>query len=133
MGTWYSYEAFCAKYEFNGTIVNFLEYLTILQSIPKEWIKLAKLHGDPKYQTAQEKICSTPKLTKYVYNLLVAKRGILSACRSRWENKLNMELTDEYWRVITMRVFQIRNSVKLRWFQFRLLNLILTTNIDRFR
>ena len=48
-----------------------------------------------------------------------------------WEQELDMEFTDEQWSKWLLEVGKLTNSVKLRDFQYRIMNRCLTLNVHR--
>ena len=50
-------------------------------------------------------------------------------CIDKWNDLLSIHLMDEDWFKISHYNWKCTQEVKLRWFQFRLLNRILCTNI----
>ena len=128
-GTWFTYDDFCTKYGSN--LINFLDYLTLTKNIPKTWKQLLKLTGNANDQSEIVKIMKSVKVSKYVYDNMLTKSDVKFTARYKWECLLQIEITDKRWRNIITDVYTISNCTKLRWFQFRLLNHILTTNLQR--
>ena len=129
--SWYTYDRFLIKNSLTSSVINYLDYYAIINSIPKEWKRLANLKGETNDKLLVDKLFTMTKISKFVYDLLVTRRGIKSTARTRWENKMQIEIIEDKWGKYMSTVYDVTNSVKLRWFQFRTLNLILTTNSDR--
>ena len=125
--TWYTFDQFIQKYP---NSINFLDYYTLIQNIPREWLKIQRLQGG-NTQRFTERIMKIDKVSKAVYDWLIIQKIPKMTARVRWEHKLAMEITDNVWQAMLKDVFALTNCTKLRWFQFRLLNHTLVTNVKR--
>ena len=129
---WYTCEQFINKYTVD---INFLDYLTIVKNIPKEWKKIIKLNIGPEGRDTLATICKKQnKISRYIYNDSLENRPDLSGKnRIKWEQIVDKEITPNKWQVINVHAYSITNCTKLRWFQFRTLHHVLTTNVTRHR
>ena len=115
-----------------GPILTILEYNSLLAAIPPAWRNILK-YGD---QTTQEKtkferLEETKNRTRYFYSSLVMLKKSPQAVKEIWERDLGIHISSEEWSIMWIGIFKSTNSVKLRDFQYRILNRILTTNLSR--
>ena len=135
-GTWYTFQQFIEKY---GSIIDVITYTTLLLSIPKEWIRILKKKDymgiDNNFRIQKiDKINKNKKnkhtCTKIIYQDAVQKIATSNdKKRFQWEKDLNIEINDSKWEKMYTHVYELTESTKLRFFQYRLLNRSLTTNI----
>ena len=121
---WLTVQEFKQKYDLK---INYLDYWSIVQNIPKEWVRLFKIKRDNQL-SINTQLSNRNKIMRCVYQIMVQEIKIKDTARYRWECKLQMEITDQTWDNHVSDVFKITNYTKLRWFQFRMFNHILTTN-----
>ena len=124
---WYNHDQFQL---INRTQINYLDYLTIVRNLPKEWENTIKLRGEP-HKTLLDVVLKQPKPAKTLYQTSIQKKNILFNARNKWELILNIEISDKAWQNYLLDVYKVTNCTKLRWFQFRLLNHIVMTNLIR--
>jgi hypothetical protein len=128
-GTVLSHNQFQSKYNIR---VNFLQYAGVVKSIPKEW-KVA-LIIDQERKIAQTKskiqnILTLPKVSKFVYKKLIeSKIERPDKCIEKWKNDLTMDIEIEKWRQFCSNVYTVSQIPHQQYFQYKLLNRILTTN-----
>ena len=122
-----NYDEFVQKFE--NIRLNFLEYQSLVAAIPKEWIRLLKIESMP-HQSMENKLQKTTKISKTIYDDCSIKLTRLDTkYRHRWEELLNLEVSDKVWDNITTTTNKLTNSTKLRAFQYRLQNFALVVNI----
>ena len=126
---WFTYEEFKQKYP--QIKINYLDYNTVIRNIPKIWHRLFKITTESWYKTIEEKIETKVKKAKFIYEIQLSEKSMDVQIRHKWEKILDIELTDENWVKCVDQTFSVSNCPKLRWFQFRLVNFILTTNVHR--
>ena len=131
--TWLSYEEFIMLHGLHNNIVNFLDYYTIVKNIPKYWIHLLKLDNDPTLKNPIQELEKAPKKSAFVYKQMIVEKQLEQKARYRWENILHCEIDDNAWYKHCTYVYKCTNCTKLRWFQFRQINHIITTNYDRYK
>ena len=66
---------------------------------------------------------------KLFYELLLKNVNVTHNTSTKWQNELNTVITKHDWENICMLPMRISKDTKLQWFQFRLLNHILGTNV----
>ena len=115
----------------NGNKVNFLEYLSIIKSVPKEWLKVIKHKINTEISgTGKQLVQNNMKCTKKVYWYLIEKKqSRVAPMRLKWEEMLNLEITDDMWNQSYVKTMCLTNSTKLRFFQYRLINGYILTNV----
>ena len=129
-GKFLSFDELCRKYDLNDNAI--LDYYAVLKAIPKNW--------EASITTPQvvicneiEKISTVKKASAWAYSCLLDKNSVEDKARIRWNNELNIGLDKADWENIRIETFKLSLSVKLRWFQYRLLSRRLTTNTTRNR
>ena len=128
---WYSFEEFENKY---GNIPNFtfLHYASILKAIPKEWKHVMKNRCNEIRDSLVEKV-KKGKPGKIIYQYILEKIHVPTKNVLKWEKLLNRDFSNQLWEQIIMYIYKVTNCTKLRWFQFRQINLVITTNVRRAR
>ena len=101
--------------------IEWLEYRTIIEALPKEWKKILKTTNDYTCpSTCYENVKSQKKVVKYVYNTLV------STCNNALDTlfiKMSQRHTfnKEQYAEAFVRIHYVTNITKYRDFQYRLL------------
>ena len=120
--------------ELPGITLSLMEYNSLILACPVAWKSIIKLGNwvvpeKSKFQIMEEK----PSFTKYGYWFLVEEKGkfIYDACMKLWEKDLGIQIGEEKWEEILDSTRKITNSTKMRYFQYQILNRIITTNIRR--
>ena len=117
-----------AKLEFNVTMT-WLEYHVLVNSIPKEWILLAKqLNVNLGESTLFENIFTKKCLVKHVYTQLTTSTTLLTRRYEKWTSIFPFEM-EEYIRSFAI-LYKNNLSTKMRDFQYRILMRTIVTNID---
>lgn len=62
---------------------------------------------------------------KQQYNTFINALKVNFKCIEKWNNLLNINVTESDWKIVCNFNWKCTQEVKLRWFQFRLLNRIL--------
>jgi hypothetical protein len=73
-------------------------------------------------------ILKEAKGCKQLYNVFLSGMKVKFKCIDKWNYLLDINLSDKEWFNISHYNWKCTQEVKLRWFQFRLLNRILCTN-----
>ena len=73
---------------------------------------------------AQRKLCSIKKGSKLYYYTLTSS-DIQNTAVSKWQYDFHSDLS---WYIIYLKPFITTQETKLRWFQYRILHRMLTTN-----
>ena len=122
--------------ENHGVILTPLFYLGILAAIPKIWkIKLLQEYesGEMDFESKLDLLKSNDKPTRKIYwEVLEEKYPNFNTIASKqWQVELQSNWTEEEWCRLLLDFYRIIKPVKLRYFQFRVLNKRLTTNRAR--
>lgn len=126
-----SAQEFHKKFQGRGS---FLEYNSLIKAIPKVWRELLK--APVNHETHDDwglgAILTTPKVSNLVYWAIIDNRNYTDARRIIWSTDIpECYSTQEAWEKIHIHINKITCCTKLRYFQYRLLNKYLITNIDR--
>ena len=114
----------------------FLDYAMIIKAIPKEWSNKIKNYTQiPCEQVNEqsgnqfiEKFKAQLKPTKFVYNTLINRAMYVDTARVKWNIEFRTNIDVSAWEKIREMSFKTTISVKLRWFQYRLLSNRIVTN-----
>ena len=115
-----------------GQSIHILDYVKLIQAIPKEWRVLLKnpLIGVP-VKTVLDVVKNAPKVSKILYTYQTDKFVRNTHARSKWEERLNIEISDKRWFEQYNITRKLTPSTALRFFQYRLSNNHLITNVRR--
>ena len=124
-----SYNELILKY---GQVMDFVTYASLLRTIPKAW--LASLRDrtlGESQDTGQEVVPKNLKLSQYVYWAEINKmnKGYARTTKMQWEHELSIQITDSVWSDILSFPFDSVSATKLRYFQFKVSNKYLSTNV----
>ena len=113
-----------------------LDYLAIVSMIPRKWKRKLKdeqiIIENVNNNALIETILSVKKCTRISYD-----RAMLQYCptkdmaREAWNSELKTNLSTGEWERLRMQNYKMTLSVKLKFFQYRLLSKRLTTNVLR--
>lgn len=108
---------------------DFLKYLTLTQSIPREW-KLALKNENintPDTQTIFSLIIKTQQGNKFIYNLLMEKKPQTEKkAEIKWKNQFSDDNLD--WKRIYTTMLKTTKDIKLQNFQYKFLMRVIPTN-----
>ena len=120
-----------------GNIGDFIEYNSVISSIPIKWKRMLKQRSRqnseaPNILTAVEK---SKKVSKTMYDMLINRESEQAYDHGKvaWQTELNMVMEKEEWAAIRTHGHTITKSTKLQLFQFKLLSKKLVTNVHRNR
>ena len=125
-GHLYSYQEFLQKYQLQ---VNFLQYHGIVKAIQSylnsmdvtlEKIEFPNITPQCKFLIKNKKGCHD------FHSLFKIDTYKIPNCQVKWEQ--NLQVNEINWKTVHQIPFKTCVDVKLRWFQYRLLNRILATN-----
>lgn len=136
----YTYQEFITKY---GQIMDFVKYNSLVSLIPKPWIQMLKGRVDQPeiafqraYRNNTTILMEEGRPSTVFYWQLVDVLDNGKEAFAAWARDLNLgvaDFTEQKWQKICQLGFKISLSVKLRSFQYRLLQRWLTTNLIRSR
>ena len=78
--------------------------------------------------SAWDSVCKIRKGCKGFYCVLIRKVKRTKSS-SKWENELDTVITSNDWHSICKRPFKVTTDTKLQWFQYRINNNIIATNM----
>lgn len=112
--------------------LNIMDYNALLAAIPRSYRDLLRsnvthLPG----MTLVEKAMSKKNPAKYLSQLTRNQIIDIDGCQTAWRNDLDDNIDDTMWDNIIVDVHVLTNLDYLRWFQYRLVHRILTTNVRR--
>ena len=116
----------------------YLDYCAVKKAIPKNWkhtIKRQLCAGfkPDESKTTLDLLISKDKPTAWAYNQLLWAELYQDKARIVWNIELSVENNVHDWEQIRIENYKLTLSVKLCWFQYRLLSHRLTTNVTRHR
>ena len=124
-----------AKHKFNLNNGDFLQYLTVVKSIPDGWISIIKnvfvsARDDFVYDinSTHLKLNISTAKSKSSYNILLHTASTQPTSVEKWNNMYN-ELD---WKLIFCLPFKIITSTKIQTFQFKILMRIFPCNKQLF-
>ena len=113
--------------------INIIEYKKLYNAIPKEWYSIIKHNIQTEVEIpASLMVKETIKCSKLLYDKLRDCKKFKTNnrnVRNRWEQLLNQEIRDQVWEKMYKTVISLTLSTKLRFFQYRIMNMYLTTNV----
>ena len=128
-GGFLTWKDFKDKYDIH---VNFLDYYSLLNSIPELWRKNVK--GKDRLEKVENCtlncILGKKKVCAYVYGQLIRNCCTTdnNVRREKWECYLGKQLGDTEWRKVFISNFQATVCTKLRSFQYEIIQRTLVTN-----
>jgi hypothetical protein len=69
------------------------------------------------------------RVVKSIYNALQKKNTNKTKSGQKWEQKLDMICSNSKWKTICTIPFTSTQDTNIRWFQFRIVHMILATNV----
>lgn len=119
---------FLAK--FSSHLVTFLDYYQICQAIPYEWKRLLQTNIGDNFlvRFKADMILQYKSVVNMVYQDLNWDIFRIAHRKSKWENKLNIEIPLESFINLVNAMYCITNNVKLRAFHYRMLIGTIVTN-----
>ena len=128
--TFYTFQEFLEKYHIN---VNFLQYQGLVSAVKAHLRRLNVGNQLLIYPTIPNNILlfmRNDEGTKNLYNIMI-KNDLISTGRRKWEELFEGFEFD--WTNIYCNPFRATKNTKLQWFQYRIVQNILTTNSFLFK
>ena len=135
---WFTLEEIKTKYH---VCLNFLNYGTLINKIPKEWHLIIKNKIQIEPQSAENKIKAELKETriknkptnasvsKTIYQILIKNKKVdNSRNKIKWEADLDYEIKDQIWEKMFIMTKTLTNCTKLQFLQYRINHRALVTN-----
>ena len=121
-GSFLTHTQFCSIYNF---VVPFTLYYGLTSSIRQRWGDSIEHVNQPFISPPLLTILSCKKGIRSIYNVLNFKCFETLGYQMKWEQKLpNVPIN---WQVVNESIFSV-SSVKLKWFQYRIVHRLLGTN-----
>ena len=120
-------------FENTGTSMNDMTLNAVKTAIPNTW-KQVLLHEcreewQDQYVTNFEKLGAAKKVVTGIYKTMIEKQLVADGCSKAWEIELGIRIEIEEWENLFPNIFSYTNNVTLRYFQYKILNRILVTNV----
>ena len=130
-----SFLSFAELQKIYGVETNFLEYAGIVSSIKRYSnevnILLVKHKNLPFIPPNVKVLYESVKGCNNFYRILLKKcNSITLGYKHKWEKDLNQNFSKETWTTYHYMPFRASYNTKERWFQYRIVHRILTTNKD---
>ena len=122
-----------------GNVISYMQYLSIRAAIPSKWktgVKREKMQGELDYTPLQATLaqCKSASPSKQIYWKEIENTfptvNHMRVLTQLWSKEVQPIELDE-WKQLLINFMKIVKPKKLQFFQFQLLNRILTTNIIR--
>ena len=114
---------------------NFLDYAALIKAIPSDWKRKLKNglikpveNADP---TILDTVINKKKIAKEIYSTVLKEKAPKDSARITWNHELNVNIGEEDWEKLRIKNYKTTLSVKLKYFQYRILSKRLTTNVLR--
>jgi exonuclease III len=130
-GTLMSLEQLKNKFNIKAT---FLDVYRLHKAIPIQWLeqiknKVTYIGAGPSIPLAIHSVYIAPKGCKYFYSLFHKKVDLAHVgSKDKWVRDLDIHIDNEEWKHFYMLPFRSSIDTNLRYFQYRILQRILTTN-----
>ena len=112
-----------------------LKYQSLILRIPQSWKDKLEHHPTGIVNpTGLDKIKAIVRTSKFIYDDFLEKQidqSSFQAIRQMWQNELHTQIDPERWSRLYQSAMKYTRSTKHRYFQYRLLNRRLTTNVHR--
>ena len=133
-GRFHSFDVIVTNFNLNPN--KRLQYYQLISAIPKTWkdcIKTNSCQAEFEFVDIKGQVLVKTQLCKILYWEMIYNKKIPDTSKVKWEIDLNSTIDDSTWENIRYMPYVLTISVKLRYFQYRLLSHKLTTNKDRHR
>ena len=122
------YKDFCDKFNFSPP---FTQYLGLCKAVKEncENLNFSLFKCNQPY--CHQFVLSLVKLkkgTRNISDIFVKKLYRKPASEYKWQQKMECNFDDFWWKKCNTQIFKCTKDVKLRWFQFRIVHRILSTN-----
>lgn len=102
--------------------ISFLQYYGIINAVPKEWVSMLKenVYILESFTFPYENFVG--KTTQQTYNLIVTDKNALRHLHTKWNDKLEHEITYDVLLDSFHHLYELVPDTKMRDFQFRFLH-----------
>ena len=112
--------------------INFVDFYSLIHSIPRKWMAILRDHRrkikGPIFQPVLNELLAMPKVCKGTYWKLISTSDLSRNIANKWSEHLGKQFTNEDMRDFFTLNFQCTIESKMRSFQYKILQRILTTN-----
>ena len=112
--------------------INFVDFYSLIHSIPRKWMAVLRDHRHkikgPIFQPVLNEVLVMPKVCKGTYWKLISTLDLKRNIANKWSEHLGKQFTNEDMRDFFTLNFQCTIENKMRSFQYKILQRILTTN-----
>ena len=129
--TFYTFEFM--QYLYNIPANDFMKYLSLINSIPKEAKQILgqEIRDENSAKVKLEKLLSSKRVNKYVYDLQINQIKVEIKQKQKWTTILNKDITD--WKPIFRLSHEITLDNTIRNFNYKYLMGIIRTNKELFK
>ena len=123
------YSFYKLQEKFNLPATEFLRYMSLINSIPKDWKYKLKheIQIVPMESNLLKQIRNQTHVNKFVYiNFMRCSQGAVSKAEIKWNEQFSDKTLQ--WKNIYLTVFKSTNDIKLRNFQYKYIMRIVPTN-----
>lgn len=127
-GTVLGYHEFCTKFDLKTPFTLFFGVIDCIR----------KLHLNYDYDNIQRSQPFFPKFLQLItkskqggrdfYDVFINQKYRKPKSEIKWENILNLNVDNSWWKKQNILFFKITNDIQLRWFNYRIIHRILATN-----
>ena len=109
---------------------NFLEYYGIIAAIKSTWrrflINLGHKFDNPINSFVNIILCNDSLKCRSIYDKIINSRDTDNKTFLKWSETIN--ISENSWSLYCSIPFRCTSDVQMRWFQYRLINIIIPTN-----
>ncbi len=126
-GGFMSIVTFRERYKVN---INYLDYHSMLHSIPTEWKEVVKksVRLENVENVVLKSIIGKEKVCKWVYKAVLERKVIKHNKVETWSNKLGMDIAEDSWKDAFIELRKATCNSVLRSFQYLVLQRAIVTN-----
>ena len=115
-------------------VTNWLEFQSVINAMPNTWKrKLRNVNEEEEFVSNFDKIQTTPRISATVYHKLTSSDNALNNTLKKWNDKFEIPMTYNEFRLAFAYASKVTISTKLRDFQFRLLHNRIPTNKELYK
>jgi len=123
-----NYERFCNKYNFRPPFTLYNGLQQSIGSTKKHFNYIESIKNNPWCPNYFQVIQNSKKGSKDFYEVFIKDMYVRPSSESKWEHILDFQQSEIWWRKCNSQIATTTNDIKLRWFQYRILHRILSTN-----
>ena len=123
---------FYKLYQEFGPGFDFLDYFRVVKAIPKEWLRVIQVNVKTEVEKSgieKVKAKSNVKISKIIYDDLRRQIVVVNKPKLKWENLTSHKFSEREWCQLYKETCKLTLCTKLRFFQYRIINGYLVTNV----